>query len=75
VAQPVAQQEAEPALLTYLRHGATDALGRSNRTIADALGIERTTLARAASGLAQIRCIDIETHRKGTRFSLKQRAS
>jgi hypothetical protein len=48
------QQEAEAALLSHLsQHGSSEALGSSNRSVADALGIDRSTLARAAAALAR----------------------
>jgi hypothetical protein len=65
-------QVAEAALLGHLRqHGSTDALGQSNRAIADALGVCRTTLARAAQRLASQGVVAIDTHKNGTRFTLR----
>jgi hypothetical protein len=63
---------AEELLLGHLlQHGSTDALGGSIRTIADALGLQKTTLTRAADALAQRGVIEVETTKKGTRLTLK----
>jgi hypothetical protein len=68
-------KQAEDALLSHLRkHGSTAALGGSNRAIAEALGIDRSTLARAAAALARRGEIVVEAHKHGTRFALKRSA-
>jgi hypothetical protein len=68
-------QQAEDALLSHLRqHGSAEALGGSNRAIAEALGFDRTTLARAAASLSRKGVIAVEAHKNGTRFTLKRSA-
>jgi hypothetical protein len=69
-------QHAQQTVLRYLQqHGSTDALGTSNREIADALGLEKTLFFRACAALAVSGAVDVLVQKnRATRLVLRQSA-
>jgi hypothetical protein len=73
---PVSEPQPQHSnVVAFPQHGSSDALGTSNREMADALGLEKTLFFRACAALHAGGAVDVMVQKnRGTRLVLKQLA-